>query len=153
MDTKSNIKESSKIKLIQLIHERPSEYRNKSFTGQGGCHQSPPKEGSISIKHLSKREKRTKYISPNNKFKKLELIHTLREIQNGNSEGCKEYNKTRRSMMKLDLKDTYFSVPLNQKLKKCVQFQWEGTLYEFQCLMFGLGPAPKLFTKKHNETQ
>ena len=50
-------------------------------------------------------------------------------------------------MCKLDLKDAYFHVPLDQNLRKFVRFQWNGTLYEFMCLCFGLGLAPRLFTK------
>ena len=50
-------------------------------------------------------------------------------------------------MCKLDLKDAYFSVPLDQNSRKFVRFQWKGTLYEFMCLCFGLGPAPRVFTK------
>ena len=50
-------------------------------------------------------------------------------------------------IVKIDLKDAYFSVPLSNRSKKYVRFQWEGSLYEFQCLMFGLGPAPRIFTK------
>ena len=50
-------------------------------------------------------------------------------------------------MCKLDLKDAYFCVPLKKESRKYVRFQWEGTLYEFLCLCFGLGPAPLIFTK------
>ena len=50
-------------------------------------------------------------------------------------------------MCKMDLKDAYFSVPLNTRSRKLVRFQWKGTLYEFLCLAFGLGPAPRVFTK------
>ena len=50
-------------------------------------------------------------------------------------------------MCKLDLKDAYFSVPLDRNSRKFVRFQWKGTLYEFICLCFGLGPAPRVFTK------
>ena len=28
-----------------------------------------------------------------------------------------------------------------------IRFQWKGNLYEFLCLCFGLGPAPRIFTK------
>ena len=50
-------------------------------------------------------------------------------------------------MVKIDLKDAYYVVPLNQKSRKYVRFLWEGSLYEFICLMFGLGPCPRIFTK------
>ena len=50
-------------------------------------------------------------------------------------------------MCKLDLKDAYFSVPLNPASRKFVRFLWSGKLYEFFCLCFGLGPAPRIFTK------
>jgi len=50
-------------------------------------------------------------------------------------------------MCKLDLKDAYFSVPLHKDSQKFVRFLWEGNLYQFLCLCFGLGPAPRIFTK------
>ena len=50
-------------------------------------------------------------------------------------------------MCKMDLKDAYFSVPLNPRSRKLVRFWWKGILYEFLCLAFGLGPAPRVFTK------
>ena len=50
-------------------------------------------------------------------------------------------------LLKKDLKDAYFSVPLQQCSRKYVRFVWSGNLYEFLCLCFGLGPAPKVFTK------
>ena len=50
-------------------------------------------------------------------------------------------------MCKLNLKDEYFSVPLDQNSRKFVRFQWKETLYEFMCLCFGLGPALRVFTK------
>ena len=50
-------------------------------------------------------------------------------------------------MLKLDLKDAYFSVPLDQHSQKYVRFKWDKTLYQFQCLCFGLSPAPRVFSK------
>ena len=49
-------------------------------------------------------------------------------------------------MCKLDLKDAYFSVPLGTRSRKLVRFRWKEKLYEFLCLAFGLGPAPRIFT-------
>ena len=50
-------------------------------------------------------------------------------------------------MVKLDLQDAFWSVPIHQESKKFLRFRWEGTLYEFSVLAFGLGPAPRVFTK------
>ena len=50
-------------------------------------------------------------------------------------------------MVKLDLKDAYFSVALHVSMRRYMRFRWEGTLYEFICLCFGLGPGPRIFTK------
>ena len=50
-------------------------------------------------------------------------------------------------MAKLDLKDAYFCIPLHKEYRKFVRFQWDGKLYEFLCLCFNLGPAPRIFTK------
>ena len=50
-------------------------------------------------------------------------------------------------MYKLDMKDAYFSVPLHQSSINYVQFSWSENLYDILCLRFGLGPAPRIFTK------
>ena len=50
-------------------------------------------------------------------------------------------------LCKTDLKEAYFSVPLNKNSQTFVRFQWSGYIYEFFCLCFGLGPAPIIFTK------
>jgi len=49
-------------------------------------------------------------------------------------------------MVKIDMKDAYFNVPLHPAFRKYVKFSWRGTLYEFLCLCFGLGPGPRIFT-------
>lgn len=48
---------------------------------------------------------------------------------------------------KLDLSDAYFSVPIHEEYTKYLKFSWDGTLYKFVCLPFGLSVAPFLFTK------
>ena len=50
-------------------------------------------------------------------------------------------------MCKVDLKVPYFAVPLSKNSSKHVRFLWREKLYQFICLCFGLGPAPKVFTK------
>ena len=50
-------------------------------------------------------------------------------------------------MCKIDLKDAYFTVPIVKSCRDSVRFLWEGNLYGFLSLRFGLGPASRVFTK------
>ena len=50
-------------------------------------------------------------------------------------------------MVKLDLKDAYFTVPVWIGHQKYLRFLWKETLWEFACLPFGLASAPRTFTK------
>ena len=82
----------------------------------------------INLKHLNS-------FVPYQHFK-MEGLHLLKEmLQQG------DY------MCKIDLKDAYFMIPINQESRKFLRFLWQGSLYEFLCLCFGLGPAPLIFTK------
>ena len=48
---------------------------------------------------------------------------------------------------KIYLNDAHFLVPLNPKYQKFVSFIWKDLIYQFLYLCFGLGPAPRIFTK------
>ena len=50
-------------------------------------------------------------------------------------------------MMKLDLQDAYFMVPIHEQHKKYLRLQFQNKIYEFQCLPFGLASAPRAFTR------
>ena len=67
---------------------------------------------------------------------KMETLNTLKDILLLN-----DY------MVKIDLKDAYFTVPLHESMRKYVRFMWKGTTFEFLCLCFGLSPGPRTFTK------
>ena len=45
-------------------------------------------------------------------------------------------------MIKIDLKDAYFTVPIDLPHQPLFRFIDGGTRYQFTCLPFGLGPAP-----------
>ena len=50
-------------------------------------------------------------------------------------------------MAKIDLKDTYFMVPMAEEDRKHLHFQWKGKVYQINRLPFGLSSAPWVFTK------
>lgn len=50
-------------------------------------------------------------------------------------------------LVKIDLKDAYFTVPVWKNHQKFLRFVWKETMYEFACLPFGLASAPRVFTK------
>ncbi|KAI8516362.1 hypothetical protein Bbelb_049430 [Branchiostoma belcheri] len=50
-------------------------------------------------------------------------------------------------MAKLDLKDAYFTIPVDADSRRFLTFQWQGRFYQFQCLPFGVATAPRVFTK------
>ena len=50
-------------------------------------------------------------------------------------------------MASIDFKDAYFTLPIAPKDRKYLRFFWQGKLYQFCCLLFGLSPAPRIFIK------
>lgn len=50
-------------------------------------------------------------------------------------------------MASIDLKEAYFSVPISANSKKFLRFKFDGLLYEFNALPYGLCTAPFVFTK------
>ena len=51
----------------------------------------------------------------------------------------------------LDLQDAYFHVAMAESAKRFLRFVWEGQVYEFNVLPFGLATAPRIFTSMVNE--
>ena len=50
-------------------------------------------------------------------------------------------------MASIDLKDAYYSVPITREDRKYLRFLWQGTLFQFTCLPYGLSCMPRKFTK------
>ena len=50
-------------------------------------------------------------------------------------------------MRSLDLKDAFFLIPIHESDRKSLGFNFNGVLYQFTCLPFGLCISPYVFTK------
>lgn len=50
-------------------------------------------------------------------------------------------------LTKIDMKESYFLIPIYKKHKKFLRFSFKGQLFQFDVLPFGLCTAPYVFTK------
>jgi hypothetical protein len=46
-----------------------------------------------------------------------------------------------------DLQNAYFSLPIHVSHRKYLRFEWNDTLYQFNCLCLGISCGPRVFTK------
>lgn len=67
---------------------------------------------------------------------KMESIKTAMSLL---SENC--------FMAVIDLKDAYHAIRIDDEFQKFLKFRWNGKLYKYTCLPFGLCLAPWLYTK------
>ena len=92
----------------------------------------PKKDGSLRpVINLRKLNEFVKY----QHFKQEHLSYALDLIQKN------DY------LTSIDLTDAYFSISIHQEYRKYLRFSWNGVLYEFKVLCFGLASAPRIFTK------
>ena len=80
-------------------------------------------------------------LKPLNQF--VHEIHFKME----NIESVKQLLRPGDFMATVDLKDAYFSIPIDTRDRKYLRFLWDNVLYEFTCLPFGYSLAPRTFTK------
>ena len=127
---------------------------SRGFKIKGDVEKRRNKENSTSsrgiLEQLIPCEEKRRRLLPCNQSKNLEPVRSFSPFQNGRLSLLKHLIQERDWMCKLDLKYAYFSVPLDRNSRKFVRFQWKGALYEFMCLCFRLGPAPRVFTKLLN---
>ena len=50
-------------------------------------------------------------------------------------------------MCKLDLKDAFHSIRIHPAGRRWLRFQWQGVMWQYRCLPFGLSDVPRTFTK------
>ncbi len=50
-------------------------------------------------------------------------------------------------MMKMDLSDCFWGLPVHPRDQRALSFEWRGVVYSFRCLPFGLSVSPLFITK------
>ena len=50
-------------------------------------------------------------------------------------------------MISLDMRDAYFHIPIHPQSRKFLRFVFDGQVYQFRALCFGLSTAPQVFTR------
>ena len=50
-------------------------------------------------------------------------------------------------MIKIDLRNAYYHIPIHEESQKYLRFKWGEKLYQMMVLAFWVGPAPRIFTK------
>ena len=111
--------------VIKQVTHRDDQYLSNVFL-------RPKKDGShrliLNLKHLNKSVEYNHF--------KMDTIKTALSLIRPN---C--------FMACMDWKDAFYSVSIRSDYRKFLRFQWDGILFEFQCLVMGLSEAPRKFTK------
>ena len=50
-------------------------------------------------------------------------------------------------MISLDMEDAYFHIPIHQQSRKYLRFSFNGQVFQFKAMCFGLSTAPQVFTR------
>ena len=50
-------------------------------------------------------------------------------------------------MISLDMKDAYFHIPIHPRSRRFLRFVFDGQVFQFRALCFGLSTAPQVFTR------
>ena len=130
-----------------------SHFRVNSPTG--GCSSRDRQNGSARshssslLQHRRGGGVRQQYISSRQErqWPQSEFLCDLATFQNGGNSHVAAPVKKGDFIVKLNLKDAYFTVPVLKGHQNVLSLIWQETLREFACLPFGLASAPRTFTK------
>ena len=111
--------------LIQRSHHEPGEFISTIFL-------RPKSDGSfrmiLNLKEFNK--------SVEHHHFKMDTLDTVTKMI---KPGC--------YMASVDLKDAYYTVPIQRDHQTFLKFEFKGCLYKYTCLPNGLSSAPRIFTK------
>ena len=90
---------------------------------------------------------------PNNKFRMILDLSELNEFVTHHHFKMEHLEVAERMLFQgawlgsIDLREAYYAIPIREEDRKYLCFQWEGKLFQFTCIPFGLSSAPWIFTK------
>ena len=99
------------------------------------------------FEHLIPYGEKRRRLSPCDKSKNVEPVHSFSPFQNGRPFSVKVHHTGGRLDVQTGPEGCIFQCPIRSKLEEVRKISVEGDSYEFMCLCFGLGPAPSVFTK------
>ena len=131
---------------VQCSREENIDSEIGKLLEKGAIELVEPMEGQF-VGHLFLREKKNGGFRPVFNLKPLNRFIMYRHFKMEIMGDLLNMLKLDDYMVKIDLKDAYFSVPIAPKHRKFLRFGWKWKLYQFLVMAFGLGPAPRIFTK------
>ena len=139
----SRFPSSNKYELYPKVSDKQG---NKTLTCNRLHQRSKKNRKTFSLQHFHcPQEKWGSQTS--DQFEGLESISSLPSFQDGKFSNSKGLDKEGDWMINLDLKEAYHSVPVTPDHQRYLAFLWDGKCYVYCVLPFGLGPAPRVFTK------
>ena len=118
----------------------------KTMLDKGAIHATEPSKPQF-IGHIFLRPKKDGGMRPVFNMKALNQFIQYKHFKMENLAMLKTVLQKQDYMIKVDLKDAYFCIPVCRKDQQFLRFQWRNKLYQFSCLPFGLTSAPRQFTK------
>ena len=91
--------------------------------------------------------KRRRIMETNHRPPGIEPVHHTPSFQDGRNQDTERPDPKERLDGQVGYEDAYLSVPIHPAHQHYLCFQWQGELWKFQSLPFGLRSAPYVFTK------
>lgn len=113
---------------------------------KGAIIQTSPTNGQF-LSHLFLRKKKDGSYRPIINLKGLNKFIKYQHFKMENIPMLSQLTQRADWCVKIDLKDAYFCIAIAPQHRKLLRFQWKNKTFQFQTLPFGLGSAPRTFTK------
>ncbi|KZR97134.1 Uncharacterized protein APZ42_008163, partial [Daphnia magna] len=118
----------------------------KTLARKGAIVIAPNNSGFISNFFIVPKKTKGKF-RPIFKLKNLNHFVSYEHFKMEGIDNLKYLIRNNDYLVKLDLQDAYFLVPVVKEHQKFLKFFWKGIIYQYGCLPFGLSSAPRVFTK------